>query len=161
MTLVAYDLYIPTSLSPVHIEQDFLWVPQMVLDALQKREISYPCRKSIYEYWMVRLLGQSLYRKRFPSCPVPVYLELIITGIMLHWTGKHNIYAIKNTIQSTSKRGQVIRTSQKPCKHGIANTPDWHRSEAVVYFCLFSGYDCLANHLYHIELFPHSDRTLL
>ena len=80
---------------------------------------------------------------------------------MLDWKGKYNIYTMKNTTRRTSKRGQVIRTSQKTWKHGIANTLDWPRSEAVVYFCLFSGYDGLVKNLYHIGLFPHSDLTLL
>jgi len=46
----------------------------------------------------------------------------------------------------------TIKTSQKLWSNSIANTAGWSRSEAVANFRLLTGYDCLANHLYHVGL---------
>jgi len=46
----------------------------------------------------------------------------------------------------------AIKTSQKPWSNSIANRAGWSRIGADAKCHLLTGYNCLANHLYHIGL---------
>lgn len=124
-----------------------------------EKYLFYPCRKSIREYWMVRLLGSLLCRIRCSSSPVHLYLELIITGIMLVWRGKCNVYTVKNNPKElqdgTDSKNIAATLETRNCKH-TRLAKEWGCCILLPIFWIWLPCETCVSHRVISSFWPHT-----